>query len=190
MKKVFIVHGFMGSPDGNWFPWLVSELSLQGIAAQALKMPTPYLPKVSEWVKTIADAIGEDFENSYLVGHSLGVPAILRFLESLSDEKLGGAVLVSGPCEPLSNIYSKLINPFLDGGFDFGKIQSRLKNSVVVNGDNDPKVPFAHAEKISKNLGSKLISIPGGLHLNTKDGGEKYKEFPIVLEELLKMIKK
>jgi hypothetical protein len=33
MKKVFIIHGFQGKPNGGWRPWLEGELALLDIYA-------------------------------------------------------------------------------------------------------------------------------------------------------------
>lgn len=55
---------------------------------------------------------------------------------------------------------------------------------VVINSDNDPYVPLAHGETLRDELGAKLIVIPKGGHLNTGNG---HFEFPVVLEEILKL---
>lgn len=186
MKKVFIVHGFMGSPKGNWFPWLVSELASRGIFAKALRMPFSFSPSISQWVKSIQKAVGDDQDEIYLVGHSLGVPGILHYLQSIpKTKKIAGVVLVAGPSERLTGPHPRLIDSFLSKPFEFEKIKSQISVSYVIHGDNDPKVPVSHAEKLAKELGSKLIIIPNGLHLNEEDGG--YVELPIVLESLLEM---
>ena len=44
MKKVFIVHGFEGEPNGGWRPWLMGELAKKDIYACALPMPIPSSP--------------------------------------------------------------------------------------------------------------------------------------------------
>ena len=104
MKKVFIVHGFEGKPNGGWRPWLMGELEKLDIYACALAMPNPYFPKCGEWISEISRHIKEADENIFLIGHSLGVPAILRYLETTSfSKKFGGVFLVSGPCEKEEN---------------------------------------------------------------------------------------
>jgi len=44
MKKVFIIHGFEGSPNGGWRPWLMAELEQHDVYACALSMPNPDNP--------------------------------------------------------------------------------------------------------------------------------------------------
>jgi len=187
MKKVFIIHGFMGGPNINWFPWLMGELAKNDIYACALPMPAPDNPIKSEWVKTISEAVGVSTEKIFLVGHFLGVPAILRYLESLDkDSKIGGAVLVSGPVFKIEKEGYEQVNTFLDVAFDFDHIKNTCKNFVVIHGDNDKAAPFFDAEELAKKLGCVLISITKGGHLNGSDGFYKLSQ---ALESLLKMMK-
>lgn len=187
MKKVFIIHGFMGQPNGSWVPWLMGELAKNDIYACALPMPTPDAPVKSKWIKTINEAVGISTEKIFLVGRSLGVSAILRYLESLDkDSKIGGVVLVSGPVFKIEKDGYEKVNNFLDVAFDFDHIKNTCKNFVVIHGDNDTVVPFSDAEFLAKNLFCDLISIPNGGHLNGKSGCYK---LPEVLDSLLKMIK-
>jgi predicted alpha/beta hydrolase family esterase len=187
MKKVFMIHGFHGEPNGGWRPWLMSELAKNDIYACALPMPTPDEPEKDEWVKTIVDAVGIPNEETFLVGHSLGSPAILRYLETLKKNQiLGGAVLVSGPAFKLKKQGYEKVNEFLDRPFDFDKIKDVCKNFTVIHGDNDTAVSFSDAEYLSKNLGCDLVSIPNGNHLN---GSAGWRELPQLLESLEKMMK-
>lgn len=54
MKKVFLIHGFQGSPNGGWRPWLMAELKKQDVYACALSMPDPENPVCAEWVLEIS----------------------------------------------------------------------------------------------------------------------------------------
>ena len=183
-KRIFIIHGFEGSPNGGWRPWLMAELERQDIYACALPMPTPENPICTEWVDEISRHIERNKNDEiYLVGHSLGVPAILRYLESLKIEPIWGAVLVSGPSEKNNN---KKISNFLDKGFDFKKIKARCKKFAVIHGDNDPNVPLDNAKFLSEKLGGQLTIVKNGGHLN---GSAGWFSLPQCLEALLKMVK-
>ena len=189
MKKVFMIHGFLGRPNGGWRPWLMAELNKDKIYACSLPMPTPEAPQKAEWVKTIGNVVGDPNEEIFLVGHSLGAPAILRYLESLPEgKKIGGAILVSSPSSVLNpeNKESKLrkIDNFLDTTFNYEYIKQKSKNFCVVHGENDDKVSLEHAKIISESLGCEKIIIPNMGHL---DDNECF-ELPETLQALLKMI--
>ena len=186
MKKVFIIHGFNSNPSRNWFPWLLKELKQHGISADVLSMPNSSNPVKEDWVNTIKDVINNPNEDVFLVGHSLGVPTILRYLESLSSNlKIGGAILVSGPINKLNKDRYISIDSFLDNSFDFKYINNICKNFIVIHGTDDHIVPFADAEELSRNLSCKLIPITNGKHLNDKNS---FLELPEVLDSILKMI--
>lgn len=184
MKKVFIVHGFQGSPNGGWRPWLMGELENKGIYACALAMPDPDKPVCSKWIEEISRHIEKNKKDGlYLVGHSLGVPAILRYLESApAGLVLAGAVLVSGPCEKNDN---RKLDNFLNKPFDYDKIKSKTKEFVIIHGDNDPLVPLNNAETLAKELGGELLVIKNGRHLNGSSG---FVTLPPCLNVLSKMM--
>ncbi|MFZ2523223.1 MAG: YqiA/YcfP family alpha/beta fold hydrolase [Minisyncoccia bacterium] len=185
MKKVFIVHGFGSSPNGGWRPWLMAELENQDIYACALSMPNTDKPICSEWVEEISRYIERNKDDEiYLVGHSLGVPAILRFIESRNDiSNVKGMVLVSGPSKMND---ARKAPSFLDKSFDFSGIRSKVSRVVVIHGDNDPLVPLEDAHEISNGLGAELIIIPNGVHLN---GSAGWKQLTPCLDALNKMMK-
>jgi predicted alpha/beta hydrolase family esterase len=185
MKKVFIIHGFNGAPNGAWRPWLLGELSKKDIYACALPMPTPDKPEKDEWIKTISNAVGVPSEEIFLVGHSLGVPALLRYLETLNEnQKIGGAVLVSGPVFEIKKEGYERVNSFLVPPFNFEHLKNVCKKFVVIHGEDDKSVPFSDGEFLSKNFSCELIPIPNGGHLN---GSAGWRELPQLLESLEKM---
>ncbi len=186
MKKVFIIHGFEGMPNGGWNPWLEGKLAEKGIYACSLPMPEPNNPNVDEWVKTISMAVGNPDEDIFLVGHSLGVPAILRYLETLSlDTKIGGAFLASGPLRIIPKENFEPVNNFLKPSFNFPYIRDVCNKFIVLHGDNDSVVPFKDAEDLSFDLNCGLISVPEGKHLS---GDEGFFEFPLLLKAIEKII--
>ncbi len=186
MKKVFIVHGFQTEPNGGWRPWLMGELAKKDIYACALPMPTPDFPIKEEWIQTIKNAITNPNKEIFLIGHSLGVPAILNYLQSFKDnEMIGGAILVSGPAFKIERDGYEYVNKFLDTEFDFQYIKKVCKKFVILHGDNDKAVPFSDGEYLSKNLSCDLISIPNGGHLAGHDG---FYQFPKLLESIEKML--
>lgn len=170
MKKVFIVHGFGGIPNGGWIPWLMKELAKDSIYACALPMPDSKKPTVLKWIEEISHAVNNSPDDEiFLVGHSLGATAVLKYLEEYSQNKqIKRAVLVSGlispldPQNPESNY--RAIDSFVEPEINFEKIKDKAEEFLVLHSVDDPAVPFCHAEKISKNLNCKLLKVDGRKH--------------------------
>ena len=160
MKKFYLIHGFEGFPNGGWRPWLMGELFKNKCFAVSLSMPNPKVPVVSEWINKIQEEIGEINEEKYLVGHSLGVPAILRYLETIPEgEKIGGCFLVSGVFEKINTDLISLIDNFLEKPFDFDHIKKVCDKFYIIHNIFDDHVPFSHAESFSNELNVPITKI-------------------------------
>lgn len=182
MKKVFLVHGFKATPNGGWRPWLLEELSKIHIYAHALAMPSPSSPSCSEWIDEIAREVDRSKRDQiYLVGHSLGSTAILRFLEKTKAKNIKGVLLVSSPSIKASK---KKVGGFLNDPFDYKSIVSKADKYAVIHARDDRSVPFVQGQYLAEQLGVKLIVIEKGGHLNGSAGFDK---LPQCLEELKKM---
>jgi predicted alpha/beta hydrolase family esterase len=183
MKRAYIVHGYGGSPDKNWFPWLKTELEKIGMEVTVPAMPNTDEPKYSAWLAHLQKVIVNPDEDTYLVGHSLGCITILQYLNNLeSNKKIGGVVLAAGFAKP---IHFTELNGFFDIALDEEKIKNSVNKIVAINSDNDEHVPYWQAEEIQKRFGAELIKIENGGHLNHKTG---YTQFPLVLEKLKEMM--
>ena len=184
MKKAFLIHGFQGSPNGGWRPWLMAELEKQGIYACALAMPTPNKPVPAEWVQEIKrHVVNNQRDQIYLIGHSLGVPAILRFLADANIKNVKGIILVSGPAFKTTK---RQVAAFLKEPFDFTGIKSRVKHIVVIHGDNDRSVSLDQGRFLAEQLAGRLITIKNGGHLNGSSG---FLKLPQCLASLNSMFK-
>ena len=51
MKKVYMIHGWAGSSEDNWFPWLKENLEGKGVQVEVFDMPNTKRPKIEEWVR-------------------------------------------------------------------------------------------------------------------------------------------
>ncbi len=181
--KIFLIHGFEGVPNGGWRSWLMAEFSKLDVYTCALSMPTPEAPVLVEWLEEIKRVVARNStDDIYLVGHSLGGTAILRFAETYNFPNLKGLVSVSAPCTKNSN--SK-ISEFLERDFDFNIIKSRVKKIAVIHGNNDPLVPLSDAQKIAKETNASLTVIPNGGHLNGSAGFVTLPECFEILKEFI-----
>jgi predicted alpha/beta hydrolase family esterase len=192
MRQVFIVHGFGGHSQGGWFPWLVRKLNQDAVSAVSIPMPTPEYPVPKEWVEGISSWVGKPNKDIFLVGHSLGASAVLRYLESLKeDEQIGGVLLVASFALPLEaenpNSVFRQIDPFVALSFDFEKIKRTAKKFVVLHGEKDAIVPISFGQDLSEKLDADFIRVENGTHWSQKTPPICY-ELPEAHEALFRMM--
>ncbi|MBX7137265.1 MAG: alpha/beta hydrolase [Oligoflexia bacterium] len=174
-----ILHGTMGSPQSNWFPWLAQQAALLGCRVSCPQLPTPKDQNLFSWLETFQLKVGELKKEMILVGHSAGATFSLRLLER-SSTKIKGAAIVSGFPHPLGiPEFDPLLESFVDAPFDWSKIRHHCAQIAVINGDNDPYVPLEMGQEIADHLGVPLQTVPNGGHLNADAG---YLEFPLLGE--------
>ncbi|MDL2341653.1 MAG: alpha/beta hydrolase [Patescibacteria group bacterium] len=184
MKRVIIVHGYTGYPDKNWFPWLKSELEKLGVKVYVPAMPNTDAPQLIEWLPYLQQEVGLPTTETYLVGHSLGCPTILRYLESLTEnEQVGGALLVAGFAEPLPNLPE--LNSFTENYWSDEKVKAHTKQLAIINSDDDPAVPLINGEHVRDRFDAELILVQNAGHINEKSG---YFQVPFVLDKLKRMM--
>src|SRR3989344_8016787 len=111
-----ILHGTLGSPDGNWFPWLASELEKLGHETLRPRLPTPEDQTPENWLKVISK-VGSD-KNTIFVAHSRSPLAVCQYLQAL-DHSVKACFFVSGFAKRLPDTeepFPTLNNPFDDLG--------------------------------------------------------------------------
>ncbi len=181
-KRVFIIHGWAGHPQENWFPWLKRKLERHGVQVTVPALPNPTNPEMSEWVSAIAQVVGQPDENTFLVGHSLGCIAILRYLEGLpAGQKVGGAVLVAGFSE---SIGIPEIKSFFVTALDYQKVKNTCSTFIAVNSTTDPFVPLEKGTVLRDKLSAELIVVPDAGHLNQESG---FLKLPIILKKIVEV---
>jgi len=188
-KRVFIIHGWEGSPENCWFPWLKTELESREFSVITPSMPSPEAPEIKSWVGRLRNEVGESDENTYFIGHSIGCQTILRFVEQLPQEaKIGGIICVAGFFN-LSGLETEeekeLAKPWLETKIDFEKIKKHTNKIIAVFSDNDPYVDLENKGLFEKHLGAKTFIEHDKGHF---DDAAEIKELPVLLEELVKII--
>jgi len=199
-KRIFLIYGWDGYPEENWFPWLKRELEARSFSAQdgpasgwevfVPKLSDSSNPRINIWIPEIAKAVGTPDENTFFVGHSMGCQAICRFLESLPEGmRIGGAVFVAGFFKRLTGIediedQKATEKHWLSAPIDFTKVKSRLQKSIAIFSDNDPFVPLDNQGDFRDKLGSKIIVEHQAGHFRTSDG---VVEPTVILESVLNL---
>lgn len=176
MKRVFIIHGYTGYPEKNWFPWLKAELEKLGFQVTVPAMPNTEAPQFNEWLPYLQQVVGNIDKETYFVGHSLGCPTILRLLESLPEgQKAGGAVLVAGFAEP---IHLTELNSFTESNWNDEKIKQSVNKIALINSDNDEHIPLEMGERMRDRFNAELVVLKNAGHTTV----------PFVLDELKKVM--
>lgn len=189
-KRVFIVHGWGGYPEEGIFPHLKKELESRGFSVSAPFMPEPLNPKIETWVNFLDKQIRTPDENTFLFGHSIGAPAILRYLESLPEEmKIGGAVFLAGWVHLTNEAYEaegdeEIAKSWLETPIDWNKIKTHSNKFVAIFSDDDPFVPLSDSEIFKNNLDAKIVIEHNKGHFSGSDG---INELSSALNAILEM---
>ncbi|MDO5640221.1 MAG: alpha/beta hydrolase [Neisseria sp.] len=183
-QRVFIVHGYEGNPNGNWFDWLSAKIREHGAEASAIHLPHPDSPSAAAWQLTLDQFIGAPDAHIFLVGHSLGCITLLHFLSRHQPEKLGGLVLAAGFADPLPALPQ--LNAYISASAPDFNVLRRIDMPVhCVISENDSHVPPALSESMAGRLKSPISWVADGGHLMASDG---FTALPPVWEALLPML--
>lgn len=170
MKRAVIVHGYKGTPDTNWKPWLKTELEKAGISTAIPEMPNTQHPQVQEWVQMLSDTVGpSDKDDVILIGHSLGCITILKYLEQVPSNLLVNAcVFVAGFAKPFDG-YKNGHDSFFENELDWAEIRTHCTNFIVLHSTDDPNVPFSESQEFVKHLNARVTLVNGMGHFSSAD---------------------
>ncbi len=183
MKRAFLIHGWGSHPNAHWLPWLKKELEGKGFEVTVPQMPNPELPTRVEWTQMLTALIGKPDAETFIVGHSLGCIASVRYIETLPvGSKIGGCVFVGGFS---GNISIPELATFYEEAeaIDFTKVKEICPRVATIFSDNDDRVPFEKAESFAHKIGAEVVLEKGKGHFRTRDG---VTELPSALEAVLR----
>ena len=185
-KRIIIVHGYSGDPNFHWYPWIKEEFNKDGVCVIIPKMPPGEFPRESAWVKVIRETVIRPDNNTYIIGHSLGVAAILRYLETLGpNEQVGGVILIAGFSKSLGR-KSKL-NDFFKKEFDYKKIKSSSVRQIkLIYSSDDKVVSLSYGILLREHLNAELIILDGRGHFNQESDCMKLPELKDIISKLFK----
>lgn len=181
MKRVFIIHGWSGSPKNDWLPWLADRLKSKGFDVIVPEMPTADFPKIKPWVGKLNKIVGRPKNDDIFIGHSIGCQTILRFLENLDDSCQVDKVILVAPWLKLTNLESdeenKIAEPWSKKPIDFNKVKSKSKTFFTMFSDNDPYVSLkANIKVFKQKLNPKIVIQENKGHFSQDDGILKIPE--------------
>jgi len=187
MKKVFVVHGWGGTPKEGWFPWLKDSLEKKHFKVIILKMPNTEKPEIKSWVSYLKKLVGKLDENTFFIGHSVGCQTILRYLEK-ENKKCAGIIFVAPWVELDEDAIKKESKGSLkiykswQKEIDFERIRKLKIKLVSIFSDNDYFVPLNNVRIFEKELLSDIVIMHNKGHFT---GSDNIKKLPVVVKELL-----
>lgn len=175
MKNVILIHGWEGTPNAEWFPWVKNELIARGWQVQVPEMPHTKEPKLREWMHTLI-SLSPD-ENTILVGHSLASALILKYLEN-PETKIHSAIMVAA-WDWLMEDVKEFHETFFETGFDYDAIKKKGISLTIVNSTTDPWIDFERSKMLAEKIGAKFVPVENAGHFMKRDG---YEKFPLLVD--------
>jgi leucyl-tRNA synthetase/predicted alpha/beta hydrolase family esterase len=183
-QKVLLLHGFEGSPKGNWMPWMKAELEARGFEVFAPELPHPDHPDMDAWLGTILPILENFTEEDIVIGHSLGSKVALHAIEK-SGKKLKHVYLVASAIGEIgerdwetrkANSSSDMdsLQKFWQAKTDYDAV-SRLTSVTTIISDDDPYVPLKTHDDIPREWEFKIWR--GFRHFQGKQAPELLEEF-------------
>jgi leucyl-tRNA synthetase len=163
-----LLHGFNGSPEYNFFPWVKKELEDAGFKVQVPALPHTDNPTEEEQVSYVLENCTLD-ENTILYGHSLGSVVAMKAVEKL-EGKITGLVLTGTFAEPKFKDHGRPFASTFRWEFDVEKIKQKVGFIKILQDTHDDAVPDEQAEKVASMLGVSLERVKAvGPHFDAKE---------------------
>ena len=181
-----ILHGTLGSPDGNWFPWLAGELEKSGHQTLRPQLPTPDGQSPESWMQVISDSVeklGGVGDNIVIIAHSMSPMAVCHYLAT-RNTPIRACYFVSGFAQEVPDAeepFATLNPPFCNTHLDWNLVRRSCRQFICFASDNDPYIPFPILQDFAQKLSAEFIVVPGGGHLNAVSG---FTQFPLLINKI------
>ncbi len=158
--NVVLLHGFSGSVQKGFFPWLKQSLEEGGHKVSAPELPNSANANVEEQVQFVLDNFTFD-ENTILLGHSLGGVVAMKVLERIKT-KIHQLVLVDSFISPgPDRAYASTTT----WEFDFDKIRNCAEQITMLVDSTHAVVSADRQNGMREGLqGSVVVRTPVDKH--------------------------
>ncbi len=182
-NKTLIIHGYGGTNQGNWFPWLKTELEKLNWDVDAPNLPNTDEPKLTGQLSALLDVWNlqeSPKQKRVIIGHSLGGSLALRMLEQNWKNPIDLAIIVASTSQ---DSHPEEIKNYFTTPLNFEKIKKNCKKFILIFSDNDPYISAEIGPYYQHQLGenAELFMIHNAGHFMKRDG---YEEFPMLLEKV------
>ena len=164
---ILMVPGLAGSEPEHWQSRWSERLS----TARRVEQISWNAPTKDAWVEGIVRSVAAARQPVILVGHSLGVPAIVHAAQHLPPGDVIGAFLVA----PVGDTSIESVDA-IDRHFMPVPRNKLPFPSVLIASHDDPYCPFLTAEEYAQAWGSEFVDAGHSGHLNTASGHGPWPE--------------
>lgn len=190
MKRVFLIHGWGGSPEEPMHKWIKKTLEERGFDVFVPKMPNADKPEIKSWIKRINEIVKKVNREDIFIGHSVGCQAILRYIQQLNkNEKVKKIILIAPwmyldkqTIEEEGEESIKIAKPWVETPIYFNKIKTHCDEFIGIFSGDDPYVPLSNINIFKKNLNAEILILNKRGHFDPSHNIDK-------LPELLNFIK-
>lgn len=168
-KKVLVIHGFDGSSQGTWKPWIKTELEKDGYEVVIPDLPNAGHPKFEELMAFLSDITKSFTDEDIVIGHSMGGYLALK----LAEQKTFKKVLLVAPCvgdvslydydgwqkEYPKDDYASLKKMIEENPVDYSLITTKAR--IALFSENDPSIPFTVKNTLPKDWVIKTVDSEG-----------------------------
>ncbi|MFZ1680242.1 MAG: alpha/beta hydrolase [Rhizobiaceae bacterium] len=172
---ILFIPGYQNSGPDHWQSRWQARLS----TARRVNQAEWSKPEVSEWTRTLADAVNEAPRPVVLVAHSLGVATAIQALP-LFDRPVAGGFFVAPP-----DVANPAIRPRHLMTFGPYPCEPLSFPSIVIASRNDPYSTFETVEDIAAAWGSLFIDAGESGHINADSGHGPWPEGSIAFARFL-----
>jgi len=179
IANYFIIHGFVGKPFENWFPWLEKKLSENNLQCIVPQFPTPLQQSYVNWEKLLNyyKQIGFVDKNTVFVAHSLGPIFVAKYVIR-NNMKIKGLISISGFNNLISGMeeFDNMNKSFFLDNSELSKFKEHAEFIHCFISKNDPHLPINKLMEFVDTISGELHVIPSGGHFNTAAGYVKFDE--------------
>ena len=178
-EKYIIIHGSFGSKDGNWFPWLKSELEKENKNVIVPQMPVGVGNQNFESWAQVLDNLSVD-ENTIIIAHSIAPVFVCKYLIT-NNLKVKKLIFVCGFNNYLGidPDFDAVNEPMFTDSLE--KIKEYCNDIACYYSDNDPYVKYEVEKSFADSITDEQYIIKNGGHINAESGYTKFEDILKVL---------
>ena len=148
-----LLHGFTGSAENNFFPWLKAALEKQGHTVFCPQLPNTNEPTVAEQTQYVLDNAKID-ENTIILGHSLGGVVAMNILQKINT-RIAKLVLVDSFIRANFNDHDRAnVEKSFDWKLDFEKIKNNTSKILMLADKRFSIISEEQSKEVQNILGA------------------------------------